>query len=73
MVAGRNDMTITEAQTAVLAMLDECGLSRVIITQDNTHNRYSKRGDNMSYAFADLAELAEKLKPAPKMVQGELL
>lgn len=62
-------MTLTEAQTAVAAMLNECGLSQVIISADGKHNRYSVQGCNIYYTFDDLGALHEAKKPAPKMVQ----
>lgn len=60
---------LTTAQREIVAMLRECGLSQVIISANGEHNRYSKRGSNVRYTFDDLSELAEKERPAPKMVQ----
>lgn len=66
-------MTLPEAQRLITAMLIECGLSRVIITHDGGHNRYSKRYSNVSYSFDDLATLADEMKPEPKMIQERLI
>lgn len=69
-------VTMQDAQAAIVAMMEECGLSQVNICVKPEYNRYTKAswngGGGVFHRFADLATLAEEMKPAPKMVQSNI-